>query len=1329
MPGSLQEYVIRLSSEMDNDGVSKIMDALRKFKNSSFGVTAALTAATTAVYKFVESATKKELQLQSLAKTQKKNIDQVRAEKEALDQMGMALNDIKKDAALKSIYDDLVKFNKEMRMPNAENALTKVRNLQGAFWKLKSAVSYFIQGVGTQVLINLEAPLGRVTDKLNKIAGWVRDNLTHITTTVAKYMTAFSKGIIGIFEGVERIFEFVQKLPDGVKGVATAIAALFAIIKSGPIGWLIAAISTIGDLIHDFENYQYNKQHGFQKGDEGYVNNLNDVIAIWDAIDDANKTGIEKASTVGTLLLNAIAEGIRAIPADRLGEEVGNFITDIFTKLTEAMEGIGDGNNLFSALGNVAESLVNGLFKFISATLNTVNLSSVQTAIEAIIDKVFSLFTQALSSLSDLVGTINNGVNASGDSESFILTFVKGIVNGISKGFEKLTSANVIGDLNSIIQNIFGILSGVLSDALDLVLGTENPETGEFEKGLLDYGLDFATSLVKFIGEGAKSLDVKSIGTSIGDIINKILASITEFIGNADGKKFFDSVSDTIKSIITGVFNFFPSVLGSINLEDVETSVKTIITKLFELFKEAVSSLSDLSDVTEEAEESLGETTEKAEGIISSLAKGILSGLSKGFEALTSSEVFDDIKNIVNNVFSLITTALGDALKIVSGTEDTETGLFKDGLIQYGADFIKSILGFIKEGFTKLSDGGGITEISDLVQNIFGKITDTIKSAIQAIIGGKNAQTGKYEKGLIQYGADFARSILQFITEGAKTLGTEGENIAAEFGSFISTIFSKIGDFLSNSGSDFANLLGDGFTAVSTVAQKILDVILSGIKSLGEPDEEGKTGIQRFIKGIFDFISDTIKNLSDKIDTGELNLEETFGNIGTTIGEIIGNAIEIGIDFVSTFIKNAKEFITNNSEGLMNIGKSIAKAIIGGIASMFSAMFMRLILGDEGYEYYKKNSKEPAKITEGENGTTVIEQGGLTEQRAFASEEEKQEYLDSVSEKGILQTARDESKKQVYSVAGGAKVRVVSYDEATNEYLMGVNNAETNFFGQDGLWSGFYQSGFAGTEAWHGILEAVDRALFDKEWAGEKFTEEEEAVDKALDAIQDAALQGKEISTEDMKTVIDYAKAHEEELGQVIHIVSSDFSSAGSAAQDFATSAEGAANRLDGIGAGNGVANEAMGGRFDKPFNARVAEAGPEYIIPITKGAQAIWLATQMLAEMGKDAFKRIASALGYSEGEDGEQETLTGRLHEMASGIAGRVGKDFALNTPGTIGSSFTGIESALQSMQQVYNYNISAPVSIMVQSSGANAEEIGTAAYNAAERHLMKTLRGAYA
>ncbi|MBP5461975.1 MAG: hypothetical protein J6Y20_07610 [Lachnospiraceae bacterium] len=77
--------------------------------------------------------------------------------------------------------------------------------------------------------------------------------------------------------------------------------------------------------------------------------------------------------------------------------------------------------------------------------------------------------------------------------------------------------------------------------------------------------------------------------------------------------------------------------------------------------------------------------------------------------------------------------------------------------------------------------------------------------------------------------------------------------------------------------------------------------------------------------------------------------------------------------------------------------------------------------------------------------------------------------------------------------------------------------------------------------------------------------------------------------------------------------------------------------------------------------------------------------------------------------------------LGEMGLGLLSGMQNDMGLGMASTVGGS---LDSILGSMGGVYN--ISAPVNIYVTSNGSDAKEIGTAAYDAAERHLLKTLRG---
>ena len=117
------------------------------------------------------------------------------------------------------------------------------------------------------------------------------------------------------------------------------------------------------------------------------------------------------------------------------------------------------------------------------------------------------------------------------------------------------------------------------------------------------------------------------------------------------------------------------------------------------------------------------------------------------------------------------------------------------------------------------------------------------------------------------------------------------------------------------------------------------------------------------------------------------------------------------------------------------------------------------------------------------------------------------------------------------------------------------------------------------------------------------------------------------------------------------------------------------------------------GGRFSRPTDVQVAEDGDaEYIIPVKKENRAVPLLKQLLAELSPSA--RASLSMG-----DGASSLLSG----------------------GPAAGQPAGVHITQN------NSNVSAPVTIQVHSTGANAEQIGQKLYDTAERYLLRTLQGA--
>ncbi len=130
---------------------------------------------------------------------------------------------------------------------------------------------------------------------------------------------------------------------------------------------------------------------------------------------------------------------------------------------------------------------------------------------------------------------------------------------------------------------------------------------------------------------------------------------------------------------------------------------------------------------------------------------------------------------------------------------------------------------------------------------------------------------------------------------------------------------------------------------------------------------------------------------------------------------------------------------------------------------------------------------------------------------------------------------------------------------------------------------------------------------------------------------------------------------------------------------------------------GGSALKMSAGGRFSKPTDVQVAEDGDaEYIIPVKKENRAVPLLRQLLSELSPAAREQL-----------GNSEFI---IHHSE------------LSPAGGLGAGNYGTANITQN-----NSNVSAPVTIQVRSTGADAEQVGRSLYDTAERYLLRTLQQA--
>lgn len=331
----LQEYVVKLGAQVDMASISKVLGALKSTKLQTLGVTAALVAAGTAIYKFVKQQTEYERSLAAMAKKQKKSVETVRASENALKAMGKTMKEVARDPSLRKMYDDLVKVNKTMALPNMKGALQNISNLQGAFVGLRSTISYVMQWINAHILANLQEPVQQITELFSRINQWIRGHIGEISGKIGRFISSFAAGLFGIVKAGEKVLEFFSRLPDAAKTAVGAVSMLLLAMKAGPLGWIMMAITAIGDLMQDFSNYKWNKAHPDQiPVDIAFP-------GIWEVLDDETMNGGEKFVEIGKKVGLWLLEGLKFV-AEQLSDVLYEIIVAAIPEPLLAILGIKD---------------------------------------------------------------------------------------------------------------------------------------------------------------------------------------------------------------------------------------------------------------------------------------------------------------------------------------------------------------------------------------------------------------------------------------------------------------------------------------------------------------------------------------------------------------------------------------------------------------------------------------------------------------------------------------------------------------------------------------------------------------------------------------------------------------------------------------------------------------------------------------------------------------------------------------------------------------------------------------------------------------------------
>lgn len=777
------EYVVRLGTSIDNNGLDQIINFFDTFRKSGLGIAAAVTGATTALYKFIESTTKQEFELRKLAKAQGKSVEEMTKQDAVLKAMGKSLEEVRKDDKLKKTYEEIMKFNKELELPSASGSLKKIEELRAGFWKLKSIVGIAVSSIGKQLLINLEEPIKRITGGMDKVSDWVRTQLNSISSKVSSVLTAFAKGIMGIGSVFSRIFSWIQSLPAGIKAIAVAIGALGLALSTGPIGQILLAISAIGDLIHDYDNYKWNQQNAkdtkFWAADneKGWTANKNEALKdangnaiaykvplflepAWEGYEQEGVGGVVKA------LAKKITEGLGDIDAESLGDGLGDFITGIFTQLSGALDGSESGG-VFGAIGDAAKTFGIKLFEFISHTLEKIDIAQIGSSLASIAKSLFGVLSNILTSAFGIASAEENNGELGTAIGNVVTQLLSGIFNFVT---DFSSSPEVLGFVENLFNGISDAVSSLgqmLGQVVGNILGWIFSADGA--QAIFDAGESFINLLIKGMQYG-----VSTAVNLLGSIIDGILIGLGVIDPNEK-----NSYTNQVKKV-SGEKNALRSVLETADLSDATEYENAALAAIF--------GSEYAGNISENDKNYFGDYLRQKAMSSGAVATDLPFGQGTNFATImngasSNTQVYDAFVDMTRGVMTMVeeerSKALGEGKEFTGENVKALLG----GLFKVAGVNPDALSGDFYDQFANWQVNGGIENESAVLTSLISKIYGKEYGKETDEKAKKDQYKKAYEESGLGSSSKQAASDMKTAGEGASALASATESAAARINS------------------------------------------------------------------------------------------------------------------------------------------------------------------------------------------------------------------------------------------------------------------------------------------------------------------------------------------------------------------------------------------------------------------------------------------------------------------------------------------------------------------------------------------------------------------
>ena len=366
MPETLKDYLVKIGWDLDESGfknatnkITSIKSKLDKvkgikdgFKVASDVILGSLKVVNEAILDVVESTALLDYEVEKQARLWWVSEQQARSYQTALNALGETNADLltMTNEQYKRLYE-LNQLGRSLEAPKElDDFLLLVRDINFEFSKLKVEfeygkrwVAYFLgQFIGPDAM--------KARDFLKRANNYIQENLPKIAEKVARFFEVFyrlGKASLVVAKSLYSVIESIFKLlnlsvPQGI----ALVSGFFLLLKTGPIGWFIAALTTLLLLIDDYMTWQRGgisafDWSGFDSKFKSIKGDISDIKSDFQDIVDFVDQIFNKVNIVN-VAVELFKEGVSGIYS------FTSLIADDFDRIGRVIDGIQNGD-LFSA--------------------------------------------------------------------------------------------------------------------------------------------------------------------------------------------------------------------------------------------------------------------------------------------------------------------------------------------------------------------------------------------------------------------------------------------------------------------------------------------------------------------------------------------------------------------------------------------------------------------------------------------------------------------------------------------------------------------------------------------------------------------------------------------------------------------------------------------------------------------------------------------------------------------------------------------------------------------------------------------------------------------